>query len=153
MEEYRYKERKILRIYIWSIFVSGTIIVLIMLGFISLDLIKQSKNSDVNSLLIVLIAGILWICISSYFLVNSPLNLVLTDRIMEVNWNTKKRKEYLWQDVSLKKTGLPEQTLILIRDSKWLIPRLVILDGSSKQYRELISRIKEIKHLSEIEQL
>jgi hypothetical protein len=61
-------------------------------------------------------------------------------------------KEYPWQDVSLKKAS-GGYVLILIRDSGWLIPRWVVLDGSSKQYKELVSRIKEIKQLSEIERL
>lgn len=81
------------------------------------------------------------------------MNLVVTDRLMEVNWNSRKKKECLRQDVALKKTGLPDFVLILIHDSAWLIPRWVLPDGSSKQYKELISRIIKIKHLTEIERL
>jgi hypothetical protein len=123
-----------------------------MLGLILPDIIKSHKSEDIKALLIVAIAGSLWIIVFSYFLHNSPRALVLRDRVMQVNWNSEKNKEYPWQDVSLKKAS-GEYVLILIRDSKWLIPRWVVLDGSSKQYKELISRIKEIKHLSEIERL
>ena len=66
---------------------------------------------------------------------------------MQVNWSRRTRKEYPWENVTLKKIGLPESVLIIIRDPDWFVPRLVSLNGWSKQYRELISRIKNIKHL------
>jgi hypothetical protein len=151
-KEWIYTERKIMRFYLWFIFTIGCIVLLTMLGLILPDIIKSNKNEDIKVLLTVAIAGSVWIILFSYFLYNSPQALVLTDRVMHVNWNSKKKKEYTWQDVSLKKAS-GEYVLILIHDSEWLIPRWVVLDGSSKQYRELVSRIREIKQLSEIERL
>ena len=151
-KEWIYTERKIMRFYLWFIFTIGCIVLLTMLGLILPDIIKSHKNEDIKALLIVAIAGGAWIILFSYFLHNSPRVLVLTERVMQVNWKSEKNKEYPWQDVSRKKAS-GEYVLILIRDSEWLIPRWVVLDGSSKQYKELISRIKEIKHLSEIERL
>jgi hypothetical protein len=153
MEEYIYKERKILRIYIWSVFVLGTIIILAMLGLISRDLITSHEHSDVKSFLIVATAGITWLIISFYCLTNSPANIVLTDKIIRVEWSSGKSKQYQWEDVKLKRTGPHEYVLILINDSNWIIPRWVLLDGSSKQYKELISRIRAVKHVTEIDWL
>jgi hypothetical protein len=153
MEEYTYNERKILRKYIWFIFAAGTVMVLTMLGLLLHDLISSHHNSDITSFLIVLAAGFLWVCIFAYFLANSPASLVVSDRVMRVNWSSTKKREYLWRDVSLKATGPQEFVLILIHDPVWLIPRWVLLDGSRRQYKELISRIKEVKHLVEIEPL
>lgn len=151
-KEWIYTERKIMRFYLWFIFTIGCIVLLTMLGLILPDIIKSHKNEDIKALLIVAITGSVWLILFSYFLHNSPRALVLTDRVMQVIWNSQKNKEYPLQDVSLKKAS-GGYVLILIRDSGWLIPRWVVLDGSSKQYKELVSRIKEIKHLSEIEQL
>lgn len=151
-KQWIYTERRIMRFYLWFIFTIGCIVLLTMLGLILPDIFKSHKNEDIKALLTVATAGSVWIILFSYFLYNSPRTLVLTDRVMRVNWNSENKKEYPWQDVSLKKAS-GEYVLILIRDSDWLIPRLLVLDGSSKQYKELISRIKEIKHHSEIERL
>ena len=149
MEEYTYKERRILRIYIWGILASGAII----LGLISHDLITSFEKSNTNALLFVGGIGFVWIMMAWYCVVNSPTNLVLTDSAMQVTWNGRKRKDYSWQDVKVRKTGKPEFDLILIHDSDWLLTRWVVLDGSSKQYKELISRIIQIKQLTKIDWL
>ena len=149
MKEYRYSERKIVRISIWSIFATGTIILLTMFVFILRDITSFHKNSGITSVLIVLATGLLWFLLFAYCLANSPVNLVVTDKTIKVHWNTLKKKKYLWNEVSLKKTGKSGFVLILIRDSEWFIPRWVFLDGSNKQYKEFISRIKEIKYFTE----
>jgi hypothetical protein len=149
MEDWTYRERKIMRIYIWVIFIFGNIMILTMLGVLSGGLI--TSYDVIMALLIVGTASILWNLFYVYCLANSPLTVVLNDRMMQVNWSRRTWKEYPWQNITLKKNGLPEFVLIIIRDPAWPVPRWVILDGSSKQYRELISRIKNIKHLTEIE--
>ena len=153
MEEYIYKERKVLRIYIWAFSVAGAIVILMMLGQISHDLISSYEQTDKNDILGVGVIGFIWIVMAWYCVVNSPTKLVLTDWAMQVTWNGRKRKDYSWQDVTVKKTGGPEFDLILIHDSDWLLSRWVILDGSSKQYKELISKIRQIKQLTKIDWL
>jgi hypothetical protein len=129
------------------IFIFGNIMILTMLGLLSRDLITSYEKETIKGLLIVAAAGSLWNLFYVYCLANSPLSVVLNDRMMQVNWSRRTRKEYPWENVTLKKIGLPESVLIIIRGPDWFVPRLVSLNGWSKQYRELISRIKNIKHL------
>ena len=141
-----------MRFYIWFILSVGSAVILAMLGFLMSDLFKSHKKEDIEAFLAIAAAGSAWIIIFFYFIFNSPKSVVLNDRVMQVNWKSGK-KEYLWQDVSLKKAGLHNFVLIIVHDPVWFIPRWVLLDGSSKQYKELISKIKKIKHLTEIERL
>jgi len=89
-KEWIYTERKIMRFYLWFIFTIGCIVLLTMLGLILPDIIKSHKNEDIKALLIVAITGSVWLILFSYFLHNSLRALVLTDRVMQVIWNSQK---------------------------------------------------------------
>ena len=140
MGQWSYSERKQSKVFFWSVFVFGELFLFAIFIFV----LAQGK---IQSLAVItsLIAWLLWNGLFLYFFSNFPQKITVSSEGLLVIYSDKRKQLYLWENVFLKKIGLNPIPLIFIRNegtsSFANLPRIVFLDGSSKEYRELIKRI------------
>ena len=137
MEQWSYSERKQSKVFFWSVFVFGEL-------FLFAIFIFALSQGKIQSLAVAtsLFAWLLWSGLFLYFFSNFPHKITVSSEGLLAIYSDKRTQLYSWENVLLKKIGLNPIPLILIKNKgSSLLPRIVFLDGSSKEYRELIKRI------------
>ncbi len=150
MAEWVYDEKKILRLYMRLLFISGEVFCLAVFSLLLRGTLRNDPRFDPEDLLLVILFMAFWTITGFYFLSNSPQSLVLNDETIQICWRKNQRKSYLWRDVDLKKIGLNPIPMIFINDKNWRVfnlrvLRVVMLDGWSKRYKELVKKIEFFK--------
>jgi hypothetical protein len=86
-----------------------------------------------------------------YAISNAASVLVLRADSLKIQWSKNRITVYPWDKIKLHKIGLNEIPIIVAYDDRWAIlkkslPRWVLIDGSSRQYKEMIGKIEKIKN-------
>lgn len=140
MSQLVYEERQVFSFFFKSIFVLGDMffIVMLVLPFADVGNLHVSPKTMIPFTLIILS---LWNGLFYYFFSNSPRKITVTDTGLVMTFTRNKEVNYGWGNVALKKMGMNPVPMIFIKKSSGVIPKIILLDGSSKGYRNLVDRI------------
>ena len=147
MQEYLYKEGVESRFFGILLFLFGVVFQLWFLFDTLPGYIRNDPNVNPDGMLYALMFLLVWDLASLYFIFNTPKALVLTNKGLKVIWGLHKQKIYSWQNVKITTIGLNTTPVIIIVDNNWLIPnfgmpRLLMLNGWTKRYKNLVAQIK-----------
>ncbi len=150
MREWVYKERKSVKVYIVSIVIVGEFL---LFAFACLTIyfnVVDSRNLDFVYLLIIILSVFIWLILGVYAISNAASALTLRADVLKIEWSITRVAVYPWSSVKLHKIGLNKIPIIVAYDEKYRLlkhslPRWVLIDGSSKQYKEMIGIIEYIK--------
>jgi hypothetical protein len=145
MVDLYYEERKVARWYFIIITLSGEVFLFTAFSFSLIGVLSGDTNFRPEAPWIALTALVIWSVLGLYIVFNVPQKLILSDDKFEVQWRRNNRIRYDLSKIELKTVWL--STWIKIRDEGWRlwrfsIPRYMVLDGSSKKYKEFIRCIK-----------
>jgi len=148
MSEWTYIERKVLRAYVVAIFAFGEIFLLIVVAIVFSQLFKGGEESGEFNVLIVILSILVWNAIGLYYLNNTASTLILRDDAITVRWSKNRLSTYPWHKIRVRNVGSSSVRIILVNDTDWkfaklALPRIIILNGFSVKYQELINRIME----------
>jgi len=148
MPEWTYIEKKILKVYIMAIFTFGEIFLLVVAGIVFSNLFKGGEEGIALNVLIAIFSILVWNAVGLYYLSNTASALILRDDAITVRWSKNRLNTYPWANIRVRNVGSTRVRIILVNDSGWkfaklTLPRIIVLDGFSREYKELINRIME----------
>jgi hypothetical protein len=135
-----YEERQVFSSFIKSIFVLGDLFLITLLVLPFAD-VGDFHFHPTTMVIFTLVIMLLWNGLFYYFMSNSPRKITVTDSGLVVSFSQSKEVNYGWGNVVLKKIGMNPVPMIFIKKSRAVIPRIILLDGSSKGYKSLVDRI------------
>jgi ABC-type transport system involved in multi-copper enzyme maturation permease subunit len=148
MSEWTYIERKVVRAFIVAIFAFGEIFLLMVVAIVFSNLFKGREESVAFNVLIVILSILFWNGVGLYWLSNTASALILRDDTITVVWSKNRVSTYPWQKIKIRNVGSSSDRIVLVNDDNWkfgklTLPRIIVLDGSSGEYKELITRIRQ----------
>ena len=151
MQEWIYKERKTVKTYTFSVVIFIEVFLVVAA---SLTIHAQrigSINLGFLYVLIISLSSLIWPIFGLYAITNAASALVLRTDAMKIQWSKNRITVYPWNKIKLHKIGLNNIPIIVAYDDKWRLlkqslPRWVIVDGSSSQYKEMVDKIEKRKN-------
>ena len=142
MSEWVYKESKTVKIYFLTVFLIGLFFLLFVLFNISL-------STNVTAWVTFFLGLVLWSVFGMYEYFNLADVILISDSFISIEWSSTRKKEYPFYCITVKKIGFGSEFLC-VKDDSWKImnykiPRLILLDGFSAEYKQLLNKIKEIR--------
>jgi|GEM_PF-6533326 len=151
MQEWIYKERKTVKTYTFSVVIFIEILLIVAAGVTIYSQIIGSINLGFLSVLMIILSALIWPIFGVYAISNTASALVLRVDTLKIQWSRNRITVYPWDKIKLHKIGLNKIPIIVAYDDKWRLlkqslPRWVLIDGSSKQYKEMVAKIENIKN-------
>ena len=151
MQEWIYKERKAVKTYTFSVVIVMEIFLIIAACLTIYAQIIGSIHLGFLYVLIISLSVLIWPIFGVYAISNAASVLVLRANSLKIQWSKNRITVYPWDKIKLHKIGLNNIPIIVAYDDKWgllkkSLPRWVLIDGSSRQYKEMISKIENIKN-------
>jgi hypothetical protein len=151
MQEWIYKERNTVKTYTFSVVI---VMEVFLIAAACLTIYAQIIGSIYLGFLYILIISLsvlIWPILGMYAISNVASVLVLSADSLKIQWSKNRITVYPWDKIKLHKIGLNKIPLIVAYDDKWgllkkSLPRWVLIDGSSRQYKEMINKIENIKN-------
>ena len=156
MQEWIYQERKTVKNYIFFVVIFMELFLISATCLTIYAQIIGSINLGYIFVLIISLSVLIWPIFGVYAIANVASVLVLRADSLKIQWSKNRITAYPWDKIKLHKIGLNKIPIIVAYDDKWKLlkkslPRWVLVDGSSRQYKEMIRQIENIKNGVQIE--
>lgn len=90
--------------------------------------------------LILSIGASIWNVCYAYVILNCPTKVRFGENYLSVTWKKNRMSKYYINDTRITRIGSVK--VIKIYDNKWKLPRLLFLNGWTKEYKSLIGQIE-----------
>lgn len=88
----------------------------------------------------IIVVGIIWNTTYTYFILNCPKKIQLSEEGLIVKWRRDEQEFYGFKMLLIENFGTVR--VIKLNDPSWKLPRYLLLDGWSKEYRGLLESIE-----------